>query len=246
MPDQILSVTAYTRRMNDGFTQPFLCTCDDGKQYIVKSRPKLRSSELAAEWMCASLAGALGLSIPDYCIVDVGEEIIEFMPDLQGQIYPGLAFATVYIEGTSTINLQQARNSVNISDQKKIFFFDKWILNTDRSLTEFGGNVNIIFDSVNNRHYLIDHNLAFDQSATEEEYDVHVYSPSRRMWRYDLVDYDELQVLATHALRNIDDIIEGIPRSWLADNLEQNYDFFLSIKSRLEKCQDHEFWSNII
>ncbi|HDT2309968.1 TPA: hypothetical protein QHP34_004685 [Citrobacter braakii] len=246
MPGNILHVTSYTRRMNDGITQPFLCGCDDGNSYIVKGRPKLRRSELAAEWICASLAQAIGLQIPQHFIVDVDEQLIEFMPDLRGQLDPGLAFATAYIEGASTLNLQQARNAVNISDQKKIYFFDRWILNTDRSLTEHGGNVNIIFDALNNRHYLIDHNLAFDQSVTADEYDVHVYSPSRRQWTYDLVDYEELQDLSMAAYNTIDSIIDEIPPSWLAESDVENSVFFNQIRDSLAKINEREFWSSVI
>lgn len=122
MPGNILHVTSYTRRMNDGITQPFLCGCDDGNSYIVKGRPKLPKTELAAEWISASLAHAIGLQIPEHRIVDVDSELIEFMPDLRGQLDPGLAFATSYVDGASTINLQQARTSVSVSDQRKLLF----------------------------------------------------------------------------------------------------------------------------
>lgn len=246
MPGNILQVTSYTRRMNDGITQPFLCGCDDGNAYIVKGRPKLRQAELAAEWISASLAEAIGLQIPQHHLVEVGADLIEFMPDLRGQLDPGLAFATAYVDGASTLNLQQARSSISIPDQKKIYFFDRWILNTDRSLTEYGGNVNIIFDTLNNRHYLIDHNLAFDQSVTEAEYDVHVYSPSRRPWTYDLVDYQELQDLSTAAYDTLDSIIDEIPRSWISENELESNAFFDRIRSSLAKINEREFWSSMI
>lgn len=108
MQKNYLAVTAYTRRMNDGITQPFLCTCQDGFAYTVKGRPKLRQCELVAELKSAHLARQIGLPCPEYSIVEVGEEIIEFMPDLRGELSPGPAFATRFIENTSTVNIQQA------------------------------------------------------------------------------------------------------------------------------------------
>lgn len=246
LPNDYLAVTAYTRRMNDGITQPFLCTCQDSNAYIVKGRPKLRQSELAAEFISAHLARSLELAIPDFCVVDVGRELIEFMPSLRGQLDPGPAFATKYIEGCSTLNLQQARTSVNVQDQKRIFFFDRWINNSDRSLTEFGGNVNIIFDPLNNRYYLIDHNLSFAQAVEDEEYDVHVYSANGRAWFYDMMDKPELLDLANAAIASLDQVFSEIPDVWLPDGDNDRESYFSEIRTCLSRVNNDDFWSKII
>ncbi|HDE1933750.1 TPA: hypothetical protein PCK48_000241 [Klebsiella quasipneumoniae] len=244
MQNDYLPVTAYTRRMNDGITQPFLCACQDGLSYIVKGRPKLRQSELVAEFVSAHLARQLGLPSPDFCIVEVGNDIIEYMPDLRGELDPGPAFATRFIDGSSIINIQQARSAVNVQDQKKIFFFDKWINNSDRSLTEIGGNVNIIFNAVNNRYYLIDHNLAFADAVTEDEYDVHVYSANGRAWIYDIVDRLEITDLANEAINSLEIAFAQIPDEWFqSENERDNY--FANIEACLVKVREEEFWSNI-
>ncbi|EAM1778354.1 hypothetical protein PPQ05_000912 [Salmonella enterica] len=244
MQNNYLQVTAYTRRMNDGMTQPFLCTCQDGLAYIVKGRPKLRQKELVAEFISAHLARQIGLPCPDFCIVDVGQEIIEFMPDLRGELSPGPAFATRFVENASTINIQQARSAVNIQDQKKIFFFDRWINNADRSLTDIGGNVNIIFDAVNNRYYLIDHNLAFAQDTTDDEYDVHVYSANGRKWEFDILDKPELMDLASGAIGSVEEKFNQVPDEWFSSDEEREL-MLNEIMNCLNRVSDREFWSNI-
>jgi len=244
LQNNYLQVTAYTRRMNDGMTQPFLCTCQDGLTYIVKGRPKLRHKELIAEFISAHLAKHIGLPYPDFSIVDVGQEIIEFMPDLRGELSPGPAFATRFVETASTINIQQARSAVNIQDQKKIFFFDRWINNADRSLTDIGGNVNIIFDAVNNRYYLIDHNLAFAQDTTDDEYDVHVYSSYGRKWEFDILDEPELMDLAHDAIGIVEEKYNQVPDEWFTSD-EERERILNEIMSCLNRVSDREFWSKI-
>lgn len=245
MQNNYLPVTAYTRRMNDGITKPFLCTCQDGLAYIVKGRPKLRQNELVAEFISAHLAQQMGLPCPDFCIVEVGEEIIEFMPDLRGELLSGPAFATRFVENASIINIQQARSAVCLQEQKKIFFFDRWINNSDRSLTDIGGNVNIIFDAVNNRYYLIDHNLAFAHDTTDDEYEVHVYSSKGRNWVYDIIDKPELEDLAMNAIGTLDQAFIQLPKEWFSSEDERERMFY-EITTCLSRVRSKEFWSSII
>nr|WP_253378564.1 HipA family kinase [unidentified bacterial endosymbiont] len=197
-----------------------------------------------AEYVSAYLAKKIGLTCPDFCIVEVGQEIIEFMPDLRGELSPGPAFATRFVENASTINIQQARNAVNLQDQKKIYFFDRWIKNADRSLTVIGGNVNIIFDTVNNRHFLIDHNLAFAHDTTNDEYDVHVYSPKCRDWVYDIIDEPELMDLANDAIDTLGEAFNQIPDEWFLSD-EERERLQSEIMACLSRVRSKEFWSNI-
>lgn len=230
--------------MNGGITQPFLCTCQDGVDYIVKGKPKLRQRELVAEFISAYLAHQLGLPCPDFCVVDVGEDIIQFMPDLRGELDAGPAFATRFIEHTSIIDMSQAHHAINVQDQKKILFFDRWISNSDRSLTSMGGNVNIIFNAVNNRYYLIDHNLAFAHDTTDDEYDVHVYSERNRNWIYDILDEPELFDLANVALSGLDQVFAQIPDEWFSSEDERE-GMLIDITTCLDRVKNKEFWSRI-
>lgn len=50
--------------------------------------------------------------------------------------------------------------------QRRIAVFDWWIMNGDRTLSESGGNPNILWDISIDSAFIIDHNLAFDRSVT--------------------------------------------------------------------------------
>ena len=93
----IPNVVEVIRRINEGSTQPFLCKCDDGQLYVLKSKPSMPPKNLLAEFISACLANDIGLPLPDFKIVFVPEELIEYSPDLQQQICTGYALSLIHI-----------------------------------------------------------------------------------------------------------------------------------------------------
>lgn len=139
--DAIPNVIEIIRRINEGSTQPYLCKCDDGHLYILKSKPSMPPRNLLSEFISGCLAKEIGLPLPDFKIVFVPEELIEFSPDLQCEISTGYAFASMYIDGAVALTFTQSRNEaiVPIDQQKLIYVFDRIVLNADRTLTDKGG-----------------------------------------------------------------------------------------------------------
>lgn len=240
-----LHVIEIVRRIMDCATQPFLCRCDDDELYVVKGMPCVPKKQLIAEWVSASLAKELDLSLPDFRIVYVDKSLTEFVPEWKNELNEGYAFATKFISGVSPITFPQAHNNVDITSQKRVYLFDKWINNSDRALSPAGGNVNIIFDYRNNRHYLIDHNLAFDHDEVPGEFDHHVYSEVHRSWVFDFVDRQSGEDETKRVKAILPTSLSEIPEEWrLEDDLEHEayVDF---IRSTLDRALDDKFWSNI-
>ncbi|MEI6928304.1 HipA family kinase, partial [Klebsiella pneumoniae] len=75
----------------------------------------------------------IGLPIPDFKVVFVPEELIEYAPELKREISTGHAFASQYIDGAVALTFIQSRNEaiIPIEQQKLIYVFDKWVLNAD-------------------------------------------------------------------------------------------------------------------
>ncbi|HBV9908393.1 TPA: HipA family kinase [Klebsiella aerogenes] len=238
----IPSVIEIIRRIKEGSTQPFLCKCDDGQMYVLKSKPSMPPKNLLAEFIAGCLANDIGLSLPEFKIVFVPEELIEYSPELQHEIFPGLAFASRYIEGAVDLTFTQSRNAAIIptEQQKLIYAFDKWVLNADRTLTDKGGNVNILYDVGHDKYYLIDHNLSFDKNADPEDFTVHVYGPGNRKWEYDLVDRLEYRQKVVDCYCKLPAIIQDIPEEWIVDD-----EFLPFVQNTLEKGDSDEFWSDI-
>lgn len=236
------NVIEIVRRINEGSTQPYLCKCDDGNLYVLKSRPSMPPRNLLAEYISGRLAESIGLPLPDFKIVFVPEELVEFDPVLQREICSGHAFASQYIEGAVSLTFTQSRNEtiVPIPEQKLIYVFDKLILNGDRILTAKGGNVNILYDVGSDKYYLIDHNLSFDQNACPEDFAVHVYGPGNRSWEYDLVDKLEYRQKVTDCTAKLTEILAHIPEDWEVDE-----DFLPLVTNTLANGNHDEFWSEI-
>ncbi|MBU3893029.1 hypothetical protein KH388_09960 [Serratia rubidaea] len=245
MHNETLHIVEIIRRIPDCATEPFLCRCNDGELYVVKGMPCVPKKQLIAELVSAHLAREINLSIPDVRIVYVDRELTEFKPEWRSSLCEGYAFATKYIAGASPITFSQAHSNVDIQDQKKIYLLDKWINNSDRTLTRKGGNVNIIFDYQNNRYYLIDHNLAFDHDVPHGDFECHVYGVRQRSWRFDLVDRQVYEDEINQAVTTVPDIIHLIPDDWELEEDEQHTEFIGFIESVLNRAQTAEFWSDI-
>lgn len=241
MPENNIFVDEIVRRIEDCATRPFLCRCDDGNLYVVKGWPRVPNNQLIAEWVAANLAKKLNLSIPDFSLVYVSAELTEYVPDWRNDLGEGYAFGMQYVEGVSPLTYQQAHNNVGIQSQKDIYLFDRWIVNADRTLTQMGGNVNIIFDYLKNTHYLIDHNLAFDHHPGDV-FDYHVYSPDNRTWRYDIVDKLEGQDKVSDFQATFEAAVSAIPEDWTTDATTE---FVELMRNLLLRGRDAQFWSDL-
>jgi len=230
------------RPMKEGSTEPYLCKCDDGILYVLKSKPSMTPKNLLAEYVSGCLASKSGLYVPEFKIVYVPEELIEYTPVLQSKIQAGHAFASRYIEGALAITFAQSRNCniVPEAHQKLIYAFDKLILNGDRTLTVHGGNPNILFDIANHSYYLIDHNLSFDQNILPEDQFIHVYGPRNREWQYDLVDTEELSLKLSDSINNLPDILSNVPEDWGIE-----HSLFQLVITTLDAGKTDKFWSSI-
>jgi hypothetical protein len=157
----LIKIVEVLGRSEQGATRPFLCRGDDERIYYVKGRDAGRRS-LLAEWAAAHLARALDLPIADFAVVEVPALLVaEDLPDLKlSDLGSGPAFGSALISSGdefAIVDLNKVPHEVRVS----VLVFDRWIRNEDRSLTEKGGNPNLLWLPGARRLVLIDHNLAF-------------------------------------------------------------------------------------
>lgn len=245
MPIEPLRVTEIVRRITDCATEPFLCKCDDGELYVVKGMPSVPRVQLIAEWVSAHIGSELGLSLPDFGMAYVDKALTQYVPEWRNALNEGFAFATKFIPGVAPITFTQAHTSINEQEQKKIYLFDRWINNSDRTLSPQAGNVNIIFDYRNDSYYLIDHNLAFDQNDDDTSFDYHVYAPRHRKWWFDIVDRPQSEDELTRTKAVYPLCIGHIPDEWLPETEQEREQCFTRIEELLNRNETEEFWSTI-
>ena len=88
-----LQVTEIVRRLDQGMTRPFLVRAEDDALYVAKGRETTQRG-LMAEWICGHLASALGLSIPEFTLLDVPPELAAAFGPEGNALGAGLAFGS--------------------------------------------------------------------------------------------------------------------------------------------------------
>ena len=242
MPIEIEEVL---RRSEQGVTEPYICRGADGRLYYVKGRGAGYGS-LVKEWISGHLAIHLGLPIAPFKLVHVPRELYEAgRSNNLHDLGFGLLFGSEYVSNSNEISVL---NTGMISSQTKrdIAAFDWWVKNGDRTLSESGGNPNILWSEIESRPFIIDHNLAFDQTVTLRSLlEGHIFAEF-------LAEICDTEALQDHynaefgkALLHLDGIIDDIPTRWhyLDDAETMEIGFSREdVETVLGRYQKQEFW----
>jgi hypothetical protein len=142
-----------------------VCRAEDNRLYFVKGRGAGHSS-LMKEWLAACLARSFELPIPDFEILEVPPDLInEASNGWLADLGEGFAFGSAEISQVTDISFDEAA-AIDPALQQRIAVFDWWIKNGDRTLSQHGGNPNIVWQPLERKLWVIDHNLAFDPKIT--------------------------------------------------------------------------------
>ncbi len=206
-------VVEIVRRLEQGVTRPFLVRTEDGVFYVAKGR-NLPPRERMAEWLAASLAREVGLPIPDFALLDVPQELIDLYGGDGNELGSGLVFGS-RLESSAQEFSVSVLAAVPAELARRAFAFDWWICNADRSLTEHGGNPNLLWLPTEKRVVLIDHNLAFDPAFNPSQFlEVHAFRQRAPEVFDDLVNRAELTFAFDAALTGFDAAVATIPPAW--------------------------------
>lgn len=161
----------FRKWLSGGRSRPILVAAKDasGRQYVIvlkTRRPAVPygaghygGTSLACELICAVLARAAEIPVPDYAIVDIPAALAAAVPDSDARLLlqnnPGDNFGSVFVDGLA---LWQERDRAASSELMDFFEqavqFDASLVNGDRSAEKS----NVIWRGT--RAYLIDHSLA--------------------------------------------------------------------------------------
>lgn len=131
--------------------------------------------------------------------------------------------------------------------RRDVLFFDWWIRNADRTLTEAGGNPNLLWKaSETGTLALIDHNLAFDSEFNESQFlRLHVFAADACALFSDFSLRSNYQNRLTAALKYWSDICDTLPKEWDFIDTEQTIPSrfpFAETKALLERIFSDSFW----
>ena len=241
-----IEIVEIIRRPEQGATRPYVCRAETGDLYFVKGKGAGHGS-LAKEWIAGSLAKCMGLPIPDIAILTVPPALVgRDRPELLSGLGTGEAFGSKAVEGSDEIAMADIA-SVPTGLKREIAVFDWWLLNGDRTLSENGGNPNILWSTQDATLHVIDHNLAFDGSVTLSslEHD-HIFGEALT----EVVETVELRQAFAERLHEClviwDDIWLQMPERWnfVDDLLTMETGFAKAEAERLlRRCDSDRMWT---
>ncbi|MGR5267719.1 HipA family kinase [Vibrio astriarenae] len=235
----MVNIEKIVRQMKQGQTGPYLCVGDDGHQYIVKG-PNTTYAGLIHEWVCGKLGQHIGLPIPEFDTAYIVGDLIEYD---SYQLSEGEWFASKYEQNIQDVPFQ-ALNTLDSSLLKLLFFFDYWVKNGDRNLTNHGGNPNLFIGPDMKSCFVLDHNLAFDCDYDIDSIkDLHVGKEAWFAEQLSLLDKTDYTDRIDKALERLDEIFESVPDEWLEQCHEDS--ILDSIRVVLHRIYEPEFWEGI-
>jgi len=232
--DEILRATI------SGATKPFVCRLNDDQLYVLKGR-SAQARGCIAEVVAAALGRAFSLPIPSFALADVPLPLVEAMPEARSSLGHGVAFASQYVDGLQPLSISAMGPSWEHT-LARVFLFDHWIMNEDRTGTEHGGNPNLFFRSERQDVVVIDHNLAFDPTYNpENNVKLHI---CREFWHQTSQDMLQLTILKSEMLEvlgSLESVFECLPAEWI----DMEPAFIPKIEETLHRCERDQFWSEI-
>lgn len=236
-----LQVVEIIRPIKSGMTQPYQCRLEDEQIYAVKGRSVLPEG-LLSEACAAILGKAIGLPVPDFVIAEIPPALVNFSndPDLPRFLGTGTGFASHWQNSceplTPTIRDRQSPEFL-----AKLYAFDHWIANGDRSLGDEDGNPNLLYNLTEKKLVVFDHNLAFSASYSATELAVHA---GRRSWqavgRSDSFIPRLAEKMKTARLA-LDALVGDLPYEWVEDRPG----FTVAVAAMLDRCDTPEFWAEL-
>jgi len=161
-------------------------------------------------------AGEAGwLATPDIRIAEVPAELVTGSSRADAaDLGSGLVFASRMIEDAQEVTLPDVAN-IPLDLQRLVLLFDWWVQNEDRTLTEFGGNPNLVWSNAAQGVQVFDLNLAFDDSLNPLRFwQMHVFRGAA-VSGWDLAFRAEAEMKLLNALSKLDEIWQELPTSWL-------------------------------
>ena len=239
----MIAITEFITRLEQGFTEAFLCRGEDGWLYVVKSRKSGKES-LVREWICGSIARRLGLPVPPFELVFVsdsvavhsGNELLEALAETPG-------FGSRFVassSGPESVSVPML-NPTDVRDvdpqiRRRVLLFDWWVRNFDR----IDDNPNLLWDPIQKALHVIDHNLAFDPEPAEVFWTEHIFRDDRTALLDPALRATDLPIMET-ILVALAEIWAAMPDSWT----EASTLTLTDVDRILRRCTTDEFWSGL-
>jgi hypothetical protein len=223
-----------------GCTQPLFCVGEDALRYVVKGK-RAGCVAVTREWIAGRLAQLMGLPVPPFTLMELDPKLLEY--DLAGyakRIGKEAAFGSRYVPDVNEILLSQTR-TISVELRSRILLFDWWIANSDRNLTESGGNPNLLWDVNKSELVIIDHNLAFEIDECDSFWTSHIFKDDASFWTESFKTSQSNKMRA--ALEKLEAIWNELPEDWIEIDVGVNFSNVERLLWRFDR-DPNNFWKH--
>ncbi|NOT85661.1 MAG: hypothetical protein HOP02_12980 [Methylococcaceae bacterium] len=216
----MLEIVEIIRPADQGRTTPFLCNASDGKAYYVKGYAASIAG-LIKEWLGAHLAKAFELPVPPFQIAFLDDRLVDgFGGKAASELKSGYVFASEQILSVTELKYETAKQ-IDTQLKLRVLIFDLWLENEDRTLSEKGGNPNLLWKTDASGLYVIDHNMIFDDAFNKTNFwDTHVFKSMFDQKQYDLFEKGDFETRMQKSLASWQTAWDNIPSEWIELNNE--------------------------
>lgn len=222
--NSFITITEVRERAVQGMTRPFLCAAGTTEYFVKGAYAGMNS--LCCEWVANRLAGLmdleLPLSIPDFRMGKVPGTLIAASgrSDI-ADLGEGYVFASQRVHDVREPTMLRVETMAE-EVMAQLLMLDLWLQNEDRSLSEHGGNPNLLVprvpaptgDAGAERLWAYDFNLAFDKDFDRERFfGAHVFGGLMGGWPEGFREKMEPKLKA--ALGEVISIFAELPLEWL-------------------------------
>lgn len=214
----MLEIVEIIKPADQGRTTPFLCNASDGNAYYVKGYAASVAG-LMKEWLGANLAQAFGLPVPSFQIGFLDKRLVDSYGGLAtSELKGGYVFASKQISSVTELKFETVKK-IDTALKLSILIFDLWVENEDRTLTEKGGNPNLLWKSDESKLYVIDHNLIFEDTFNKADFwDAHVFKSLLINKQDDVVEKLDFEARMKKALACWQLAWDNMPEEWIELN----------------------------
>jgi len=212
-PIDIIAIEDRTTEGN-GVSRPFRCIGEDEAEYFVKLK-NVGWNHLVKEWIAGRLAQEMDLSAAEIAQVRIPPELVAGNAELESELGHGLAFGSRRVSPAERLALAFVPEDPD-GKLSRILLFDWWIRNCDRSLTETGGNPNLLWQLDPGRVVMFDHDNAFDSNFNADHFwQYHALRAHRTAWA--TTRRQEMIAWLAAGAACLDRLWDELPEEWLLD-----------------------------
>lgn len=229
-------------RADQGHANAYRCGADDEQSYYVKSLGATWRG-LVCEWVAARLALAFGLPIAPFAQVLIDEGFAQFLQSAGNRhLVAGLAFGSRVAPHTREFEPTLLPKCAP-EFRRDLAAFDWWVCNADRTLGDYSGNPNLLWNTEGAVPVVIDHNMAFDLEFEPRKFlETHIFRADLAALKTDLVMRAEYEQRFSSLVPLLKDIWAELPQNWL--ETEDGISRFLQSEFLhvLDRVNQPQFW----